>query len=60
MLAENVIDINAPRRPPIRHNQVSKMSALQTFMLVADQDKEEAFRIAESTAKGVCVCERET
>lgn len=29
------------------------MSALQTFMLVADQDKEEAFRIAESTAKGM-------
>lgn len=32
--------------------QVSKMSALQTFMLVADHDKQEAIRIAEKTAQG--------
>jgi hypothetical protein len=29
------------------------MSALQTFMLVVDHDKEEAKRIAEGTAQGI-------
>jgi hypothetical protein len=32
--------------------QVNKMSALQTFMLVADHNKQEAIRIAEKTAQG--------
>jgi hypothetical protein len=30
------------------------MSALQTFMLVVEHDKEEAKRIAESVAQGNC------
>jgi hypothetical protein len=31
------------------------MSALQTFMLVADHDKQEAVRIAEKVAQGMSV-----
>lgn len=34
------------------------MSALQTFMLVVDHDKEEAKRIANNVAQGMWLCPR--
>ena len=40
--------LNTPRYNLI----VDKMSALQTFMLVSDHDKQEAIRIADKVAQG--------
>lgn len=38
--------------PHLEHGFIAKMSALQTFLLVVDHDKQEAKQIAERIAQG--------